>query len=347
MLDFSEVDMSALAVHSVGNKVREENLKISKGKLEIEDLHTQQLVLKYFLSPFDGIEFFNLSHPDGLEQNQVFSFAKKIFSNEAEFYIQSIELAKHLYESTVHPKIKAGELYVCLLRACSLDGAAVDAIGLFKSENKETFLKIDGQNDNYTIDHEDGININKLDKGCIIFNVEEEQGYKVCIVDSHGRSEGQSWKEDFLKVKSCNDNYHHTQNFLTLTKDFVTGRLGEEFQVTKADQANYLNRSVDYFKKKEQFDENEFATVIFDDKNVINSFRKYKEDFQQEKDFELTDDFSISSDAVKSQSRVFKSVIKLDKNFHIYIHGNKNLIEQGYDEVTGKKFYKIFFDKEL
>jgi hypothetical protein len=346
MIDFSEVELSALAVHSVGNKVREESFKISRDKLEIEDLHTRQLLLKYFLTPFDGNEFFNFFHPEGLESNEVYSYARNIFNNEAEFYIQSIEMCKHLYEKSSHPKIKAGEFYVCLLKDCSLDGEAVEAIGLFKSENKDTFLKIDSEKDNFTIDHEDGININKLDKGCIIFNKEEEGGYKVCIVDSHAKSEGQSWKDDFLKLKSCSDNYHHTQNFLTLTKEFVTGRLGEEFQITKVDQANYLNRSVDYFKKKEQFDEDEFATVIFDDKNVINSFRKYKEDFQQEREIDITDDFSISPAAVKNQARVFKSVIKLDKNFHIYIHGNRNLIEQGYDEGTGKKFYKIFFDKE-
>jgi hypothetical protein len=346
MIDFSEANLASLVVHSVGNKVREESFKLSKGELEIEDNNTRQFLLKYFLSSFNANEFYNFSNPEGPGTNELYSFAKKIFSNEAEFYIQSIEITKHLYEMSSHPKIKAGELFVCFLTDCSLDGEAVEAIGIFKSENKDTFLKVDAVKDNFKIDHEDGININKLDKGCIIFNVEEESGYKICIVDNQGKSEGQSWKEDFLKVKSCVDNYHHTQNFLTLTKEFVTGRLGDEFEITKADQAGYLNRSVDYFKKNEQFDEKEFADVIFDDKNVINSFRKYKEDFQQEREIEITDDFSISAAAVKSQARIFKSVIKLDKNFHIYVHGNRNLIEQGFDANTGKKFYKIFFDKE-
>jgi hypothetical protein len=346
MIDFSEVELTALAVHSVGNKVREESFKISKSKLEVDDLHTKQLLLKYLLSPFNGNEFYHLSHSQGPESNEVYSFVRNIFNNEAEFYIQSIGITKHLYEVSAHPKIKAGEFYVCLLKNCSLDGEAVEAVGLFKSENKDTFLKVDQAKDNFMICHEDGININKLDKGCIIFNVEEEAGYKVCVVDSHGKSEGQSWKDEFLQVKSCADNYHHTQNYLTLTKEFVTGRMGEEFEITKADQASYLNRSVDYFKKNEQFDEKEFASVIFDDKNVISSFRKYKEDFQQEREMDITDDFSISAAAVKTQAKVFKSVIKLDKNFHIYIHGNRNLIEQGFDPQTGKRFYKIFFDKE-
>ena len=51
--------------------------------------------------------------------------------------------------------------------------------------------------------------------------------------------------------------------------------------------------------------------------------------------------------AVKKQARVFKSVIKLDKNFHIYVHGNRELIEKGYDGAMGKHYYKIYFDVEV
>ena len=48
---------------------------------------------------------------------------------------------------------------------------------------------------------------------------------------------------------------------------------------------------------------------------------------------------------MKRQARVFKSVLKLDKNFHIYIHGDRNKIEQGVDE-KGRKFYKIYYEQE-
>ena len=49
---------------------------------------------------------------------------------------------------------------------------------------------------------------------------------------------------------------------------------------------------------------------------------------------------------MKRQARVFKSVLKLDKNFHIYIHGDRDRIERGVDERTGRKFYKIYYDEE-
>ena len=60
---------------------------------------------------------------------------------------------------------------------------------------------------------------------------------------------------------------------------------------------------------------------------------------------ELADSFEISAQAVKKQARVFKNVLKLDKNFHIYIHGNREMIEQGVDE-NGRKYYKIYYEEE-
>jgi hypothetical protein len=43
---------------------------------------------------------------------------------------------------------------------------------------------------------------------------------------------------------------------------------------------------------------------------------------------------------------MFKSVLKLDKNFHIYVHGNRQLIERGYDDEKGMNYYKVFFNNE-
>ena len=61
---------------------------------------------------------------------------------------------------------------------------------------------------------------------------------------------------------------------------------------------------------------------------------------------EIDSTFDISSAAVKRQSRVFKSVLKLDKNFHIYIHGDRQLIERG-TEKDGRKYYKIYYRDEF
>lgn len=127
----------------------------------------------------------------------------------------------------------------------------------------------------------------------------------------------------------------------------MANQLPAEPGLNKVDQAEILRKSVDYFKKHTSYNEEEFAgEVLGTDQQTLSSFRKFKSDFQAERDVAFSADFEISGNAVKKATRNMKSVIKLDKNFHVYIHGNENLIERGVDPQTGKKFYKIYFDQE-
>ncbi|MDR1984460.1 MAG: nucleoid-associated protein, partial [Prevotellaceae bacterium] len=197
----------------------------------------------------------------------------------------------------------------------------------------------------FEIESEQGININKLDKGCLIFNTERENGYVVAVVDNSGKgAEAHYWTDDFLHIRQRHDEYYNTQHILSLCKDFVKEELPQQFEISKGDQAALLNKSVKFFKEKDNFNLDEFANEVMEHPDVIQSFNQYKKDYQQEYELDLADDFTISESAVKKQSRVFKSVIKLDKNFHIYVHGNQNLIEQGVD--NNGKFYKIYYEKE-
>ena len=60
---------------------------------------------------------------------------------------------------------------------------------------------------------------------------------------------------------------------------------------------------------------------------------------------QIDNQFDISAPAVSTQNRFFKSVLKLDKNFHVYIHGDRSKIERGM-EADGRKFYKIYYREE-
>ena len=77
---------------------------------------------------------------------------------------------------------------------------------------------------------------------------------------------------------------------------------------------------------------------------VMESFSRYKQEYEQDRDIRIEDEFAISESAVKKQARSYKSVIKLDRNFHIYVHGNRSLLEQGEDEKG--KFYKVYYEEE-
>ncbi|TAE79898.1 MAG: nucleoid-associated protein [Bacteroidetes bacterium] len=347
IIDFSICNIVAMSVHEVGNKTNNGQIYASIQSLNIEDENLLSLLQHYFLKPFTQQEFWQFtSSNNDLGLNPVYTYANQIFSNHSGFHVQSINIAKQLYESTNHPNIKDGDLFVVLLNNVRLGEEMCDAVGVFKSEQKESFIKTNRKGKEYDLTADSGINIDKLDKGCIIFNLNEETGFKVAIIDKAGRgAEANYWKDDFLQLKTCADDYNFTRNFLGVTKAYVTQQLQEEFEVTKADQIDLLNKSVNYFKENERFVAEDFAATVFEDKSVIQSFQQFKSNMQHDADLDLADGFDINIQAVKKQAKVFKSVLKLDKNFHIYIHGNRNLIERGEDE-SGKKYYKIYFDKE-
>jgi DNA polymerase IIIc chi subunit len=168
----------------------------------------------------------------------------------------------------------------------------------------------------------------------------------LAVVDNAGKgSEAAYWMDDFLKVRQRNDDFHNTQNILSLCRSFITKQLPQEYEVTKADQADFLNRSIKFFKDKDSFDMHEFTNEVMGEPQLIQQFSKYKSDYQEQADVIISDSFSINDAAVKKQSRVFKSVLKLDKNFHIYIHGDREMIQQGV-EPDGRKYYKIYFKEE-
>lgn len=166
------------------------------------------------------------------------------------------------------------------------------------------------------------------------------------VVDTTNRGQDAAyWKDEFLQLKIREDEYYNTRSELSAYKKFVTEHLPEEFEnVEKADTAELLNRSVDYFKHNNQFDVQEFAEEVIKQPEVIESFKQFREDYQKENEIVLQDQFDINDEAVKKQARNFKSVIKLDKNFHIYVHGNSNLIEKGSDEKG--TFYKVYYTEE-
>ncbi len=334
-----------IAIHYVGNKVLNEKFILSKKTLVVND-DISGLLASYFIAPFaKSQEYFNFYHDIDINMNEVFICVSHIFEDRKVLYEQSKNLAKHLYEQSSHPKVKGGEFYTVYFKDCIVDGETVDAVGLFKSENKDTFLKVFPKGEGFEIESQQGINVNKLDKGCLIFNTEREKGYLVAVVDNTNRgAEAQYWFDDFLHVRQRKDEYYNTQNVLSMAKHFITEELPQQFEVSRADQADLLNRSVKFFKEKDNFDLKEFANEVMEQPDIVKSFTKYKTAFERDFDIDIADDFTISESAVKKQARVFKSVIKLDKNFHIYVHGNRELIEQGEDKKG--KFYKVYYTEE-
>lgn len=350
MISHFQANLETVSIHKVGNKLAEEYFSLSDAPYTIEDPKLNKLLITYFLSPFEKVnEIYRLFHPNGeLKLNEVYHFVTEIFETPETFHEQSQQLAKHLYEQCNHAKIKSGEVYIARFTDLQIEGELLEAIGIFKSENKEAYLKVAPEDGNFSISYEqEAINLHKLDKGCLIFKTEKEAGYKVAVVDQTSRSgEAVYWKDDFLMLKTRNDNYSHTSQILGVYKNFVTQKLDEEYDITKAEKIDLLNKSLNYFKEKEQFDLEEFGQEVIGNAAGFESFKSYKQNFEEEFEVEIAEKFDISAPAVKKQSRNYKSVLKLDRNFHIYIHGNKDLIEKGYDDDKHMSYYKVYFKEE-
>lgn len=347
MIDSSNTRLEALAIHYCGNKGNGEELLLCSGQAALGRPETELSLIRYFTGHFRKPEFFRFAHSDTIALNTVYSICDRIFGETQSFDQLSASLARYLYEQSVHPQIKGGELYVALLSNCVLEDELTDAIGIFKTESKNRFFKAQLADGSYTVYEDSGVSEEKLDKACLVFRTEKEQGYKICIADTVSKGEeARYWKEDFLGLCPCDDAYHRTNNFLSLCKSYIKEQMPEEFAVEKTTQIDMLNKSVDFFKKHDKFDFQEFSKEVMQEPALVESFGRYKGQFEQQQQFAVEEQFDISETAVKKQAKFFKSILKLDKNFHIYIHGNREMIEKGFDEAKGLNYYKVFFREE-
>lgn len=347
MTNIDSVELAHVIVHQVGNPARGGELKLSVNPLSLNDEIVRGLLVKYFLGPFNAEEQYRFTHLSNLALNEVYHYVSSIFDDPKNFTLHSVQLAQFLYSKSTHAKVKDGELYVVHFKNVPFGTEYTDAIGIFKSETKETFLKVFPHGESWEVIAEDGININKLDKGCLVFKQNRQDGYVVCVVDhTNKQQDAQYWVKDFLQVAPVANSYHYTDAALGMCKLFISNELPDKFEVNKSEQIDMLNRSMDYFKTKDDFKLTEFAEEVLHHPEVINSFTQYKQNYEAAKQVAIEDEFSIHLAAVKKQQRVFKTVLKLDKNFHVYIHGRRDLIEKGYDEISGKHYYKLYFEEE-
>lgn len=348
MSAYSNTVIEQICCHHIGNKGNQEALQLSESFLDVSDTVVYDLLMKYFLSPFSKPEFYAFTSDDGaFLENPIYQMAAEIFDDPDTFQQNSGNIAKLLYDFSIHPQIPAGDLFVVYFSGMGVDDDFYDGIGLFKTESKQTFLKVNQNSAGISVLHEEGFNPEKPEKGCLILNHSREKGFRVCVIEKTDKAAGEVpyWKDNFLKLVPFKDEYNNTKEFMSIARDFVATKITEDFKIDKAGQMDLLNRSMGYFKSNDNFSRESFVNDVFQQPEVIESFANFESVYKQEKNIELPNEFEISDQAVKKQARIFKSVLKLDRNFHIYIHGNSSLIEKGAEE-DGRKYYKIYFNEE-
>ncbi|MGG5507925.1 MULTISPECIES: nucleoid-associated protein [unclassified Myroides] len=349
MINLFNVEIQDLSIHQVGNKSRNEELFLSEESYKLTD-EIAPLLKEYFFKSFREKEenYYQFANDVDLEFNEMYQYTNEVLQHPERFQEVSQKIARHLYDQSNHPHIKNGELYIALLKNASIDNNVVDAVGIFKSEIKTDFIQFENDNSTLKMKLERGINLNKLDKGCIIFNYKKEDGYKVLTLDNN-RYDARYWLENFLSVDIFQDETYYTKKYLKFCQDFAKDVVlpAED----RKEEVMFMNRSVNYFAKNDDFEESNFIDEVIENPDLVSEFKNYKLDKGEKYSIEDLTSFPIANHAVQDARKKIKNVINLDTNIQIKLdfinpESADKFVEKGWDEERQMYYYLCYFNKE-
>lgn len=352
MFDFSTTVIDKIVVHQIGNKLKKEGVQLSNKELDFDE-KLEMMLISYFLKSFKSKEkyhFINID-PDGTEINEVYRFTKEIFEDKDEIFDISINIARHLYNQSTHPKVQGGDLFIVHFNGILFDDKPVETVGIFKSEIKDSFLKIVEEDNIFEIEPLSGINISKIDKGCLVFNDSSETGYRILSIDNN-KKESKYWTEQFLGIERIYDNESYTKAVLTTCDNFVKKVLPTKIEETEK-QDVIKDKIVKYFNEEESFQKDTFTNEVFDDSEIKDEFEKlYEKKTKPMGRSANKSSFDIERDTVGKMIKKFDKVIKLDSDVEIKIKSNvlsneNEVVQKVYDESKGMYYYKVWFSEEL
>ena len=349
MINLYNGHIAAISIHRIGNKSRNESLLLSEKPFELDDELTP-LLKEYFLKPFRDKEenYFHFEHEADLEFHELFNLVSEVFDTPDKLHEISRKIGTHLFNQSMHPHIKSGELYVTYLEGLQLDNEKTSAIGIFKSEIKQEFLQFTEEPNQLKAHLEQGVNLNRLDKGALIFNSEKEDGYKILSVDSN-RYDTRYWLEAFLGVTPFADENFFTKKYLRFCQDFAKDVVlpAED----KKEEVLFMNRAVNHFAKNDLFNESEFVNEVIDNPDLIPEFRHYKSERAPKYSIEDLTSFPIANTAVTAARKKIRNVIDLDTNIQIKMdfinpESAERFVEKGWDEEKQMYYYLVYFNQE-
>lgn len=330
-----------MVMHFVGNKARNEGVSFSEQDLDFSEVSTEFVAM--LAKSFDYKEPYHFYFESNLDLNPIYVFTKAIFTDASRFLEQSVYMAKILYEKSSHPMTKAGELNVIYLTDCDVDGNKVDAIALLKTEEKQKAMQYFRTDGGYEIKMSEVVSLSKVEKGCIIFNINEPEGYIVFSVDKKTQGiQSKYWKDDFLHIEADNTSYHQTKNLLQSCKSFIDDVFEED---SKIERSCIISQIRNKLENAEIINVDEFSTEIFGRHNIEHEFQAFLSSSQNKYSVSQTE-IAIENNLVKRKSSMPKTTLYLDSNFEITILGGEENLVQGYDEDAGMSYYKFFYQKE-
>ena len=324
-------------VQRVGNKSNEDGVSFSDDVCQMDGV--EEPFLKLINASFKFDDWKQFYYIDDLELNPTYRFVTKIFDDESCIVQQANNLARHLYEQSIHPNIKIGEFYVVLLDNCEVDDEPAQAIGLFKSEVREAVLTVKMEKNRLVLSSETGMSLKKLEKGCIVFNVDKDNGYKVAVVDNTGsNTDAHYWVDNFLHVRNCNDDYHETERLMEMCTGFVQ-LLKEESEV---DSAFTAKKTSEILKTNETLQMDDLADMICQNEEQKQAFESYRQSYEEEYG-DFAEEINLVKKAISRKPVSRMNVLKLGNDFEVKVLNPDAEIESGKDEVSGKRYCKLYY----
>lgn len=351
MINLFNTTIESISIHKVGNKSRNEAIFLSDEPFKVTDEITP-LLKEFFLKPFRDKEesYFQFAHDVDLDYNLIFNLTNQFFLQKEEIlqHVITKQITRHLYEQSNHPHIKNGEVYIVHFTNLSIDNEVVDAIGIFKTEIKSDFIELEENESHLEMILKQGISLDKLDKGALIFNYKKEEGYKVLTVDSN-RYDARYWLEHFLGLDVFQDENFLTKKYLKFCQDFAKEVVlpAED----KREEVMFMNRAMNHFAKNDEFEETAFLNEVMDNPDFIPEFKNFKVDKGEKYSIEDVSTFPISNTAVSEARKKFKSLIELDTNMTIKLdfinpESAEKYLEKGWDADREMYYYLVYFNSE-
>ena len=323
--------IKAATIQIVGNKTRGEGLSSASALADVSE--SSDFLTKLIEKSFAMEDLKCFTYIESVELNPVYQFVSMIFDDENAFLKQSVNIATFLYDQSVHPNIRSGELYVLLLE-CEYKKQAIDAVAILKSEKKDPFLATDNDGREISVRTIYGTGLKGLDKGCLILNVDREKGYVV-----NNGSDARYWTDSFLHVTDCDDDYHQTVKLMEMCRGFVN----QQEDITDAERAITAKRTADVFATGDTIHVDALADMLFQNEKHKREFAAYRERFEQQNG-ELCDEVSVVKKAALRKHVTKMATLKLGADFEVKVLNPEAKIEGGVDKQSGKKYYTLYYE---
>lgn len=328
-------------VQKVGNKSKEEGIAFAS---KADDMSfASEFISTLVKNTFKFDTFSQFDSIDSLDMNPSYRFVRKIFENKDDFVKQSNNLARHLYDQSIHPHISNGEFYVIYIDGCIINDETVDAILLLKTEAKDSFLTVSYENGEYSIKSQLGLSTKHLDKGCIIFNIQSDKGYLISIVETSTiRQDGRYWSNNFLYIKDIITDFQYTERIADFCST-VVHQISKKIPEKSLDLAKASRKITQILQNDgREVNTNELISSLAIDDEVTSMLSSYKKEYEERKG-ELPESFKIAQNATKRKAITKANILRIGSDFELKVLDSSAIIEQGYDDEKKQSFLKLYY----